>query len=166
MKTIFEGKKVLVIEHDGWEFVERKKGKSAVAILAVTEDDRIIFVEQFRRPVNARGIDFPAGLVGDEDGHDDPAETAKKELLEETGYACESVERLTTSPTSPGITSELVTFYRARGLEKRGEGGGVEGEDITVHHVPRTAVFDWLKRKNGEGVLIDVKVWAGLWWLG
>ena len=71
-----------------------------------------------------------------------------------------------TSPTSPGITSELVTFYRARGLTKRGEGGGVEGEDITVHRIPRNAVADWLKRKNGEGVLIDVKVWAGLWWLG
>jgi ADP-ribose pyrophosphatase len=165
MKPIFEGKKLLVFENEGWEFAERKKGKSAVAILAVTDDDRILFVEQFRRPVNALGIDFPAGLVGDEDGHDDPAETAKKELLEETGYACESIERLTTSPTSPGITSELVTFYRARGLAKRGEGGGVGGEDITVHHIPRTAVFDWLKRKNGEGVLIDVKVWAGLWWL-
>jgi ADP-ribose pyrophosphatase len=165
MKTIFEGKKVVVIERDGWEFVERKKGKSAVAILAVTDDDRVIFVEQYRLPVDARGIDFPAGLVGDEEGHDDPAETAKKELLEETGYACESVERLTTSPTSPGITSELVTFYRARGLEKRGDGGGVGGEDITVHRVPRDAVTDWLKRKNGEGILIDVKVWAGLWWL-
>jgi ADP-ribose pyrophosphatase len=165
MKPIFEGKKLLVFENDGWEFAERKKGKSAVAILAVTDDDRVIFVEQFRRPVNARGIDFPAGLVGDEGGNDDPAETAKRELEEETGYACESIERLATSPTSPGITSELVTFYRARGLEKRGEGGGVDGEDITVHRIPRNAVADWLKRKNGEGVLIDVKVWAGLWWL-
>ena len=75
-KKVFEGKKVLVLEHDGWEFVERIKGKSAVAILAVTDDDRILFVEQFRPPVNARGIDFPAGLVGDKDGNDDPAETA------------------------------------------------------------------------------------------
>jgi ADP-ribose pyrophosphatase len=165
MKPIFEGKKLLVIENDGWEFAERRKGKSAVAILAVTDDDRILFVEQFRIPVNARGIDFPAGLVGDEDGNDDPAETAKRELEEETGYACESIERLATSPTSPGITSELVTFYRARGLTKRGEGGGVGGEDITVHRIPRNAVADWLKRKNGEGVLIDLKVWAGLWWL-
>jgi len=164
-KKIFEGKHLLVLERDNWQFVERTKGKSAVVILAVTDDDRILFVEQLRRPVNARVIDFPAGLVGDEDGHDDPAETAKKELLEETGYACEDVERLTSGPTSPGITSELVTFYRAQGLTKRGEGGGVGGEDIAVHRIPRNAVADWLKRKNGEGVLIDVKVWAGLWWL-
>ncbi len=68
MRQIFEGKHVVVLEHDGWEFVERKKGKSAVVILAVTSNDRIILVEQLRRPVNARVIDFPAGLVGDEDG--------------------------------------------------------------------------------------------------
>jgi len=165
MKTIFEGKKVQVLERDGWEFVERIKGKSAVVILGVTDDDRILFVEQFRRPVNARVIDFPAGLVGD-DGQDDPAETAKKELLEETGYACSHVERLTNGPTSPGITSETVAFYAATGLEQRGSGGGVGGEDITVHRIPRNAVADWLKRKDGEGVMIDVKVWAGLWWLG
>src|ERR1043166_3454336 len=116
-KKVFEGKHLLVLERDHWQFVERTKGKSAVVIVAVTDDDRILFVEQFRRPVNARVIDFPAGLVGDEDGGgDDPAETAKKELLEETGYACARVERLTSGPTSPGITSETVTFYAASAL--------------------------------------------------
>jgi len=166
MRQIFEGRHVLVIEHDGWEFVERKKGKSAVVILAVTDDDHVILVEQLRRPVNARVIDFPAGLVGDEDGHEDPEETAKRELEEETGYACAKVERLTAGPTSPGITSETVAFYRARGLSQRGAGGGVAGEDIAVHRVPRSDIEGWLKRKDDEGVLIDVKVWAGLWWLG
>jgi len=164
-KQVFDGEHLLVLERDGWQFAERKKGKSAVVIIAVTDDDRVILVEQFRRPVNARVIDFPAGLVGDEDGHDDPAETAKRELLEETGYACARVERLTSGPTSPGITSETVAFYAASGLEQRGAGGGVGGEDISAHRIPRNAVADWLKRKNGEGVLIDVKVWAGLWWL-
>src|SRR3954451_23425176 len=113
MRQIFEGKHVLVLERDGWEFVERKKGKSAVVILAVTDDDRVIFVEQFRRPVNARVIDFPAGLVGDDSGDDDPAETAKRELLEETGYFCANAVRLTSGPSSPGITSETAAFYSA-----------------------------------------------------
>ncbi len=165
MGQIFEGKHVLVLERDGWEFVERKKGKSAVVILAVTDDDQVILVEQFRRPVNARVIDFPAGLVGDEEGHDDPTETARRELEEETGYVCSSVERLTSGPTSPGITSETVAFYRATGLSQRGPGGGVAGEDITVHRVPRGEIFDWLNQKQDEGVMIDVKIWAGLWWL-
>jgi ADP-ribose pyrophosphatase len=165
MRQIFEGKHVVVLEHDGWEFVERKKGKSAVVILAMTDDDRIILVEQLRRPVNARVIDFPAGLVGDEDSHEDPDETAKRELEEETGYVCTSVERLIHGPTSPGITSETVAFYRARGLSQRGAGGGVAGEEITVHRIPRGEIDEWLNRKRDDGILIDVKVWAGLWWL-
>jgi ADP-ribose pyrophosphatase len=165
MGQIFEGKHVLVLERDGWEFVERKKGKSAVVILAVTDDDHVILVEQFRRPVNARVIDFPAGLVGDEGGSDDPAETARRELEEETGYVCSSVERLIAGPTSPGITSETVAFYRATGLSQRGAGGGVGGEDITVHRVPRASIVDWLNQKQDEGAMIDVKIWAGLWWL-
>lgn len=164
-KPIFEGKHVLVLERDGWEFVERKSGKSAVVILAVTDDDRILFVEQFRRPVNARVIEFPAGLVGDEDGSEDPSETAKRELEEETGYVCASVEHLTSGPTSPGITSETVAFYRARGLEQLGAGGGVGNEEINVHRIPRSEVADWLKRKEADGILIDVKIWVGLWWL-
>jgi len=165
MGQIFEGKHVLVLERDGWEFVERKKGKSAVVILALTDDDHVILVEQFRRPVNARVIDFPAGLVGDDDGNDDPAATARRELEEETGYVCSSVERLTSGPTSPGITSETVAFYRATGLSQRGAGGGVAGEDITVHRIPRGSIVEWLNQKQDEGVMIDLKIWAGLWWL-
>jgi ADP-ribose pyrophosphatase len=165
-KKVFEGKHLLVLERDGWQYVERQKGKTAVIVLAVTDDDRVVFVEQYRRPLDARVIEFPAGLVGDEEGHDDPEITAKLELEEETGYACKTVERLTNGPTSAGITSELVTFFRASGLEERGKGGGVSGEDITVHRVPRNTVIDWLNRKNEEGILIDAKVWAGLWFLG
>src|SRR5687767_5718343 len=127
-KTVFEGDHVLVIERDHWQYVERKKGKEAVAVIAETDDGKVILTEQFRRPVNARVIDWPAGLVGDENPDTDAAETAKKELEEETGYVCESVERLAKGPSSPGITSEQVSLYRARGVRKKGEGGGVGGE--------------------------------------
>src|SRR5205807_2821840 len=119
------GKHVLVLARDGWEYVERKKGKEAVAVIAVTDDGRLILTEQYRRPVDAIVIDLPAGLVGDEEGNDDPGETARKELEEEVGYRCQSLERLARGPSSPGITSELVSFYRARGLTRIGQGGGV-----------------------------------------
>lgn len=165
MKTVFEGDHVLVLEEDGWQFVERKKGKEAVAVLAVTDDDRVVLTEQHRRPVAARVIDFPAGLVGDEDGTHDPAETAKKELEEETGFTCESVELLAKGPSSPGITSEIVSLYRARGLKKQGNGGGVGGESIEVHLVPRKELESWLRRKASEGVLIDLKLWSGVFFL-
>ena len=115
MRTVCEGKRVLLIERDDWEYVERKKGKEAVAIIARTADDRLILTEQQRKPVNARVIDWPAGLIGDDDPDATPEATARKELKEETGYECESVELLAKGPTSPGITSELVSIYRAVG---------------------------------------------------
>ena len=153
--TIFEGKKLLVIERDGWQYVERKKGKEAVAVIAETEDGELILTEQFRKPVNARVIDFPAGLV---EGSDGPEETAKRELEEETGYTCDSVELLVKGPSSPGITSEIVSVYRAHGVRKTGEGGGVEGESITVHRVPRGDLERWLREKEQDGVMIDLKI--------
>ena len=83
---IFEGKHVIVLERGGWEYVERKKGKEAVAVIATTDDGKLILVEQYRRPVDARVIDWPAGLVGD-DGENDPAATARK-LYAKAGFLC------------------------------------------------------------------------------
>jgi ADP-ribose pyrophosphatase len=165
MKKIAEGKRVVILEDDGWEFVERKKGKEAVAVLAQDESGRVILTEQFRRPVGKKVIDYPAGLVGDEEGSSDPAETARRELDEETGYTCERVELLAKGPTSAGITSELVSFYRAHGVRKKGEGGGVGGESITVHTVALGEIRSWLAAREREGKLIDLKIWGGLYFL-
>lgn len=164
MKTIHTTTHLFVREHDDWQFVERRTAKTAVAVIAQTDDGRVVLIEQFRVPVQARVIDFPAGLVGDE-GTNDPAKTAKKELEEETGYTCESVERLAGGPTSPGITSELVSFYRAKGVRKIGEGGGVGGEEITVHLVGLDDVEAWLRERESNGALVDVKIWGGLYFL-
>lgn len=164
-KTVFEGDHLLVLEREHWQFVERKKGKTAVAVVAVTDDGKLVLTEQLRHPVNARVLDLPAGLVGDEAGSENPERTARKELMEETGHACDSVEHLATGPSSPGITSERVSLYRARGVRKTGEGGGVEGEDITVHLVALDELAEWLKTKEEQGILIDLKIWSALHFL-
>lgn len=158
MKTVFEGDHLFVRERDGWQYVERRKAKEAVAVLAETDDGELILTEQQRKPLDARVIDFPAGLVGDEEGTSNPEATAKKELEEETGYTCDSVELLTRGPSSPGITSEIVSLYRAHGVRRMGEGGGVGGEDITVHVIPRRSVRDFLRDKERDGVLTDLKL--------
>jgi ADP-ribose pyrophosphatase len=165
MKKIAEGKRVVILENDGWEYVERKKGKEAVAVLAQDDRGRVILTEQFRKPVGKHVIDYPAGLVGDEEGSSDPATTARKELEEETGFTCDDVELLAKGPTSAGITSELVSFYRARGVRKAGEGGGVGGESITVHTIAVEELSSWLKAREREGKLIDLKIWGGLYFL-
>jgi ADP-ribose pyrophosphatase len=165
MKKVAEGKRLLILEDDGWEYAERKKGKEAVAVLAVDDGGRVILTEQLRRPVNARVIDYPAGLVGDEEGSSDPATAAKKELEEETGYTCERVELLASGPSSPGITSEKVSFYRAHGVRRKGPGGGVGGEEIEVHAVPLQSLPQWLRDREKENRQIDLKIWSGLYFL-
>lgn len=156
MHTVFEGKHVFVRERDGWEFVERKSAKEAVAVIAVTDAGEVVLTEQYRRPVDARVIDLVAGLL------DDPSrgveETARHELEEEAGFACTAIERVASGPTSPGITSEIVHIVRARGLRRTGQGGGVDGEKITVHLVPERELAEWLRRKESDGVLVDLKV--------
>ena len=61
-------------------------------------------------------------------------------------------------PSSAGITSEIVSLYRARGVRRIGKGGGVGNEDITVHVVPRARLRSFLREKNEQGVLTDLKV--------
>ncbi|HET7712394.1 MAG TPA: NUDIX hydrolase [Thermoanaerobaculia bacterium] len=165
VKVVAETKRLLIKERDSWEFVERKSGKEAVIVLAVTDDGRVLLTEQMRRPLGKRVIEFPAGLVGDEEGGEEPADAARKELKEETGYACTKVELIARGPTTAGISSEVVSFYRARNVRKEGKGGGVSGEDITVHEVPLAEIRAWLEKKERAGLAIDVKIWAGLYWL-
>ena len=155
MHTVFEGKHVFVRERDGWEFVERKSAKEAVAVIAATDADELVLTEQYRRPVDARVIDWVAGLL---DSSKDVEAIARQELDEEAGFACTSIERIASGPTSPGITSEIVHIVRARGLRRTGEGGGVGGEKIAVHLVPQRDALEWLRKKESEGMLVDLKV--------
>jgi ADP-ribose pyrophosphatase len=118
-------------------------------------------------PVHARTIELPAGIVGDEDGLKDESyeEAARRELMEETGYEPAKVELLMAGPSSAGLTSEITTLLRASGLRRVGVGGGVAHESITVHEVPLKDVPAWLAAKAKTGVLIEPKVYAGLYFL-
>jgi ADP-ribose pyrophosphatase len=75
------------------------------------------------------------------------------------------MELLTTGPSSAGLTSECVTLFRATALQRTGRGGGVAGEDIIVHEVPLTEVVPWLAAKAKAGILIEPKIYAGLFFL-
>ncbi|OPZ09534.1 MAG: hypothetical protein BWZ08_00327 [candidate division BRC1 bacterium ADurb.BinA292] len=83
-------------------------------------------------------------------------------MIEETGYEARHLERVGAGPTSSGLTNEVVAFYRARGLRKVGRGGGDASEAIEVHTVPLDQIVDWVKRKAAEDRLIEVNVYAGI----
>ncbi|HUV39865.1 MAG TPA: NUDIX hydrolase, partial [Planctomycetota bacterium] len=85
-----------------------------------------------------------------------------RELLEETGYEAPNLEYLTEGSVSSGLSAEVVTFYLARGVRRVASGGGDASEDIVTHVVALDDVDRWLRAKESAGVLIDTKVWTGL----
>ena len=166
--TLFTGKFLDLIKEGHWEYVNRISASGAAVIIAVTNEQKLLLVEQYRIPVHSRTIELPAGIIGDEPGgaNEEAAVAARRELLEETGYAAEHMEKLSTGASGAGLTSELVTLFRASNLQRVGKGGGVAHEDILLHEVPLAEVAAWLETKAKTGVLIDPKVYAGLYFLG
>ncbi len=165
--TLFEGKHLRLLKVGHWEYVERTNATGVAIILAITPENKIVLVEQFRIPLGKRVIELPAGLAGDTPGaaSEALATAAKRELLEETGYAAEEMVFLTEGPPSAGLTSETVTFFRAKSLRRLSAGGGSEGEDIQVHEIELAKVHDWLAEKSSHGWLIDPKVYTGLYFV-
>jgi ADP-ribose pyrophosphatase len=166
--TLYIGKFLSLIKEDHWEYAHRVGATGAAIILAVTEEEKLLLVEQYRIPVHARTIELPAGITGDAESpaSESNAEAARRELLEETGYLANEIDVLTTGPASSGLGSEVVTLFRAKGLKRTGKGGGVEHEDIVVHEVALSEVHEWLEAKAREHILIDPKIYAGLYFLG
>ena len=163
-QTLYEGDWLRLVRIDHWESCERTHGQGmAVIVIAVTPNDEVLFVEQFRVPLGSRTIEMPAGLVGDDHAQDTLADAARRELIEETGWSPGRVDVLLVGPTSSGMSNERIAFVRARDLTKVGEGGGVDNENITVHTVPRSDAPRWLMQKHAEGFELDLKLWAGLW---
>jgi ADP-ribose pyrophosphatase len=161
------GKFLRLVKEGRWEYADRVNATGGAIIVAATEEKKLLLVEQYRLPCHARTIELPAGIVGDEPGseHEAQSEAARRELIEETGYAAETMKFLTVGPTSSGLASELVTFFLATGLRRVGSGGGQGHEDIQVHEVPLAEVRAWLEAKSRAGVLIDPKIYAGLYFL-
>jgi len=163
-RVLAEGRFLRFVEKDGWEYVERTVGHGVVAVLAITDEDEVILVEQHRPPVDAPVIELPAGIAGDH-AHatgEDLAAAARRELLEEAGYAAAEMTPIGTWVSSAGLSGETVSFFRARGLVREHDGGGDETESIRVHLVPRAHVHAWLDERTREGRLVDVKVLAVL----
>ena len=153
-----------MVKRGRWEYVERPHTKGAVAVVALTDKNELILVEQYRVPLGKRCIELPAGLAGDLD--DDPdeafADAAGRELLEETGYLAATIEHLFTVATSPGLTSETIAIYRATGLTRESDGGGIDHEDITVHRIRLDQASAWLKAQAQAGLAVDVKTYLGV----
>jgi len=160
-EVMWAGRFITAKKRGKWEYVGRARGIHAAVILAIDEgpDGRhVLLVDQYRVPLGRRCIELPAGLVGDEQEGEDASVAAARELEEETGFRPARLESLGQFYSSPGMVSESFTLFRAHDLQKIGEGGGVDGEDIQVHRIPLDGLPDQIAAWRQQGYVMDVKL--------
>lgn len=158
---VHEGKFLRLLSRDHWEYAERTNSRGVATIVAVTDAEELLLVEQYRYPVDGPVIELPAGLVGDIEEDEPLLQAARRELIEETGYAAGDMHIACEGPVTAGLANEVTAFCIAGELERVGAGGGDATETITVHHVPLAAIDNWLASRSDD-IAIDPKIHAGL----
>ena len=154
----WRGKYLEVHKVGTWEYAARIGNMGAAVILALTDAGEIVLVEQLRVPLGKRTIELPAGLIGDTEDNDTATAAAARELQEETGFAAAHWQDIGLFATSPGMSSETFHLFKATGLTRTGAGGGVDGEDITVHVVAIDALPEFLAQQRAAGRIIDCRL--------
>lgn len=126
----------LVLEHPG-----------AAVVVAMDEEERVLCLRQYRHAARTRFVELPAGLC-DVDG-EDPLELARRELREEAGLEAEEWIDLASTYSSPGISSELMHFYLARGLARADRG------DFVAEHEEADMETLWVDFADLHAAVLD-----------
>ena len=129
----------------------------AVIVAAFIDDETLIFEHQYRYPVRRHFIELPAGKIDPQEPH---ADTARRELLEETGYTAREWRHVATLHPGIGYSNEAIELYIARGLSHVGHERD-EGEFMEVF----TMRLDEAVEKVGTGEITDTKTAFSLLWL-
>ncbi|WP_163537710.1 NUDIX hydrolase [Gracilibacillus sp. YIM 98692] len=103
------------------------KHPGAVAIIPKTKDNKIVFVKQYRKPLEKTLIEIPAGKL--EDG-ESPKVTALRELEEETGYTTKQLTYITSFYTSPGFADEIIYLYETSDLKELVEAQSLDEDEF------------------------------------
>ncbi len=129
----------------------------AVAVVPLFDDGRVLLERQFRYPHRREFIEVPAGKLEPGEPH---LGTAKRELLEETGYAAAEWKRLGVIHTAIAYTDEAIELFLARKLEKR-QASLDQGEFLEV------VILEFAEaiRMIGDGRITDAKTVAALLWV-
>lgn len=129
----------------------------AAAMVPIFPDGRVLIERQFRYPLKRTFVEIPAGKL---DRGETPIETARRELLEETGYRADEWAHLTRIHPAIGFADEVIDIYLCRGLTQLGRrldaGEFLDLEIVTV---------DWLVDELRAHRLTDVKTQIAVLWL-
>ena len=128
----------------------------AVAIIAVTDDGKIIMERQYRYPLHQDFVEIPAGKI---DEGEEELVTAQRELEEETGYVASRWKHLITTHPCIGYSNERIEFFLAEGLTLKGH-HREPGEFLDVFTLPLPEVLEWIR----NGKITDTKTITGLLW--
>lgn len=129
----------------------------AVMMIPLLPDGRVVMERQHRYPHHRDFIEFPAGKIDPGEKFED---TARRELLEETGYTADEWRHLTTIHPLIAYSTEQIEIFVARKL-KKAERKLDPGEFLEVIEVNPIEAMQWLR----EGKITDVKTVIGLFWL-
>lgn len=159
-QSIFSGKIIKVrkddvkLENGLVKFREVVEHPGGVVIVALTDDDKIIFVRQWRYPLSQELIELPAGKL---EPPEDPFITAKRELQEETGYVAAKWEKLGVIYSSPGFCNEKLYIYKATDLTFTNMSPD-EDENIITHEINIKEAMSMIK----SGEICDAKTIAAI----
>ena len=161
------------VVHEGWAITLTRAGfvdpegvafqrdvvrhPGAVAVVAVTDDDSVVLVRQYRPALDEWILEVPAG-TRDVAGEAELA-TAQRELAEEVGYAAAEMVLLTRCAVTPGFCDEISSVFLATGLTPVGlDRQGIEERYMRVEHVPLSA-FDAMV---DDGTIVDATTILGV----
>ncbi|MDR1568242.1 MAG: NUDIX hydrolase [Streptococcaceae bacterium] len=167
-EEIFKGKIIEVVHDDvrlpnnlGFAKRELVFHPGGVATVAITPEDKLVLIKQYRKPMEKVLLEIPAGKLEIGESRE-PKEAALRELEEETGYYANSIELITQVYTSPGFADELLRIFIARDLVKK-ENPMPQDDDEVLELVELS--FDEAKAKILNGEIEDAKTIIGiLYW--
>lgn len=162
-RDIYTGKiisvKVSTVEIKDQKYSQREivLHPGGACIATVNENNKIILVKQFRKPIEQFTLELPAGKL--EPG-EDPKDCIKRELVEETGYYITELRFISSFFTSPGISNEKLYLYFGKATLK--DGPKIPDEEINeVIEISIDEAIDMIK----SGKIIDAKSILGIYWL-
>ncbi|MBY2478504.1 NUDIX hydrolase [Clostridioides difficile] len=142
------------IPGQGYQKRELVEVGGAVGIVAITEDNKIVLVKQFRKPIEKPIFEIPAGKL---EKNESPKECAERELKEETGYSAKNIKLIHKFFTSAGFSNEIMFVYLATGLTP-GENNLDADEFLDVYEVELEEAYNMVLKNDIE----DAKTSIGL----
>lgn len=140
-----------------WEF------RNWANVVALTKSNEVVLVKQYRHGVKEFSLEFPGGIVDDEE---DPLEGARRELMEETGYSAGSIVEVGRIYPNPAIQHNTLFCYLATDVELTGQQHFDETEEIEVHLVKLDELLQMVKRGEFKHALHVAVLFQALSFLG